>query len=113
MRYDRYEIYELLKSLMEAMIREDEDRVEKLEKELEAYITNAEVFNGKDFAYELFELMRKWAEELRKSRRFKNALLDFIDDAFADVYDTIESRTSNLREDMDKLERWVYRMCDD
>jgi hypothetical protein len=35
-------------------------------------------------------------------------LLDFIDDAFADVYDTIESRTSYLDERVDR----IYRRCD-
>ncbi len=82
----------LLQELMNAMVREDEAKAEELKKELKEYLNNIGGSDGKEFAYSLIDVMEIWADELRKSKRFKEALLDFIEESFIEVYETIDRR---------------------
>jgi len=100
-------LYEVLKKLMVAMIVEDRTTVKELKEELKEFLSNPEKFDKQEVVSDLIDAMYDWAEELRKARRFKNALLDFIDDEFQEVYRTIESRFEHTLDEVEK----VYRVC--
>jgi hypothetical protein len=97
--------YELLQRLIEAMVDENEVVVEELKKELKDYLTNADEFDGREFAYDLIDAMNKWSEELRKARRFKNALRDFLEDEFTQIYEYVDSRCDYVNDRVDKVRK--------
>jgi hypothetical protein len=82
--------------LMVAMMKKEEDRVDKLEKELITTLNSATEQERKDFLVCLFSAMRLWAYELEKARRLRQALKQFIDDDNTYTYEEDEGESDTF-----------------
>jgi rubrerythrin len=100
-----------LKDMMQALIEQRNEDVEKMKKKLEEFLTNGSARDRGQFAWDLWYVMNDWARDLRTLDTLKKVLRELLADKFNEYYEWVK----DLEEKADRLSKAVgklYEQCD-